>query len=469
MKSEFAVILLAMAWGPACSGDDVAGGGSTSGGGSSTGPGSPGAETTPAGESDEGSPGEGTGSDGALDEGTSSTGVTSTGLVDEGTTSDETPGDGSTSEGTTGAEDQELCNGLDDDGDGLVDEGFDVDGDGIIRCCDPENRPFFATYDSTLSQIRAHVFDGVGAFDMEVVVEPDDDTGRIVGIADFVSGGGLDLLWRQNTMTGFAHRVTTCDGEWATTELGELDFPYSGGGDLDQDGCMDLVGWDLTSAPVSGPVFGDGNPALGISALGDCSGGFVEQYGSWDPSSALGQWSIRRSHNVVDATGDGFPDLVFQYYSSGGASTTQVRLVPGIGDGTFAPPVAAPSVTGQPQNDSALGDIDGDGCIDWVGGSDDDGNEGLLMVMHGDCSVGFSFGSPQPLVDVCAGSCGPDSNAGQGSVGLFDWDGDGDLDLLSQHTVTTDGVYEYMVNDGTGNFGMPVLVAEGRGWVTFPL
>ncbi len=41
-------------------------------------------------------------------------------------------------DGTCDGEDAEECDGMDNDGDGDIDEGFDVDGDGLADCFDPE-------------------------------------------------------------------------------------------------------------------------------------------------------------------------------------------------------------------------------------------------------------------------------------------------------------------------------------------
>lgn len=347
----------------------------------------------------------------------------------------------------------EVCDGVDNDEDGDVDEGFDLDGDGVARCC--TSGPLFVTLDQTLRGIIGYMSDGDGTFTRALTPIAEVASGALglTGVGDFNADGQFDVLWR----TSSDRFLSVCDREWQTVPAGSWTYAYFGGADLDGNGDTDLVGWDMSCCFMSGPVLGPGVPALGLSALGTGAGGFSEVYGSFDPSSVLGAWQAQRTYNLEDATGDGFPDLIFLEYASGGASTSILYLAEG-NSGTFKFPRLIGTTPGQPQNFGDMGDIDGDGCSDWVGGPDDDGNKGLVLAMFGDCAGGYS--PPVTLVDTCVGCPGSGAAHGRGWSQLYDWDGDDDLDLLTGRWVDTgsSGTIGYWENDGSGHFSGPTTV-----------
>jgi len=172
-------------------------------------------------------------------------------------------------------------------------------------------------------------------------------------------------------------------------------------------------------------------------------------------------WVAVRAGNAGDFDGDGNLDLVSGQYATGGASSFTVAIQLGFGDLSFDEYYLVQGIYVQPQNTMHVGDVDGDGCADWVGGSDDDGDSGAIYLSTGNCDG--STNTPTELVngcDVVSGDC-----YGGGSSWLYDWDGDGDLDLLATLTLDTG---EYVVhsyeNLGGGSFDTAVEVIAS-GWL----
>ncbi len=351
----------------------------------------------------------------------------------------------------------EICDGIDNDADGEIDEGFDLDGDGVARCCTPD--PLFITLDQTFHRIHGFMSDGGGNFTpaLTPIAELASEELRFNALGDFDADGKFDVVWRG--LVSNDRFLTECSGgEWQTSPVGQWTYSYLGGADVDGDGNTDLLGWDMSCCQMSGPVLGTGLPALGLTAVGNGAGGFNELYGTFDPSPVLGAWIAQRTYNLADATGDGCLDTMFLEYSSGGASTSEIYLAEGDCTGGFLPPNLVGTIPGQPQNFGDMGDIDGDSCSDWIGGSDDDGDKGLVYAMLGDCAGSFS--PPFTLVDSCVGCPGSGTGHGSGASQLYDWNGDGHLDLLTSLTLNTGATATvlYWENDGSGNFSGPTTV-----------
>ena len=365
----------------------------------------------------------------------------------------------------------EVCDGVDNNGDGQIDEGFDVDGDGVARCC--WDRDFFATTTNANQQIEVHYNFCSNSTFVPGITPAFDDPSAVIqlhAVGDFDQDPGRDIIWRDVGANWGQRNITTCKkGEWITQPLGGSDLAYFGGADLDLDGDHDLVGWHADCCPVNAYA---GTTALNASAVWPS---FSDLYSTYDISPLQGAWGRARVYNLEDMTNDGRPDLLYWEYATGGASPTELHFYQGNGAGSFVQFSASMpnAVPGQPQNFGDMGDINGDGCTDWVGGPDDDGDKGGVYARRGDCFAGThsppgSFSTPAvKLVDTCDPntSCPGSGVPGMGMSQLYDWDCDGDLDLLTSRRLgsgTTADVL-FWENGGGGIFSsIPVTAAPAN-------
>jgi hypothetical protein len=143
---------------------------------------------------------------------------------------------------------------------------------------------------------------------------------------------------------------------------------------------------------------------------------------------------------VGDVDGDGDLDFVT---TSGNTSTLSVRLNDGTGQfsGTGTVAVAAPS------RDVALGDIDGDGDLDLVAAAYGTN----FSSSNNTVSVRLNNGTGTFTVPAIGAEVAAEDRPNQ--VVLGDVDGDGDLDLvISMYNNSPAGVTLVRLNDGTGMF-----------------
>ncbi|MFC6221990.1 FG-GAP-like repeat-containing protein [Hymenobacter artigasi] len=193
--------------------------------------------------------------------------------------------------------------------------------------------------------------------------------------------------------------------------------------DVDGDGDLDLL-------------VGVGSTATLNVRLNDGSGGF-----SGSQNVPVGSLPTIVAPGDVD--GDGDLDFVV---SNGSANTVSVRL--NNGSGVFsAPATGAEVAVGNGPYSVALGDLDGDGDLDFATGNI---SANTVSVRLNDGTGGFSAPAANAEVAVAAGPNG---------LVLGDLDGDGDLDLAVAGSGTN--VATVLRNDGTGSLGTRTDVPTG--------
>jgi hypothetical protein len=168
-------------------------------------------------------------------------------------------------------------------------------------------------------------------------------------------------------------------------------------GDLDGDGILDFVTGNITTDNVS-------------VALGDGAGGFTIATGS--PFSTGGSPRV----SLADANGDGALDIL-----TANAEGNNVTVLLGNGSGSFSQAAGSPiSVGGTTPSSGAVGDMNNDGNVDFVTGNNGSLNATVLL---GNGNGGFVPVAGSPFTTSSTGF-NPTSTA------LADIDGDGDLDAV---------------------------------------
>lgn len=199
---------------------------------------------------------------------------------------------------------------------------------------------------------------------------------------------------------------------------------------------------------AAGDVDGDGRPDVLLRTIEwDGVGGILNRF--WRTTgvpfvSAIGVVDLGlvaaspENVELVDLDGDGKLDLSYVINGSGSA---QVEWRHGNGDGSFAAPTVVAS--GTTAYESRLIDVDGDGDSDiFTGTSVFDGVTvtNTFQVVRND---GGTFAALTPFATT--------GNSTDGN--LFDYDADGDLDLIYVISQGNNHVPRWMAGDGAGGFG----------------
>ncbi len=316
---------------------------------------------------------------------------------------------------------------------------------------------------------------------------------RAVAIADFDADGLMDFIahsWplkQEGTYSlWFFNRMDEV-GVFPQTYVGEVEEYVNGViGDVDGDHRFDFVRYwmDQSNNPTQGHIYsklGSGemvevpcviseNPADGCAfALVDPAADITSQ--------VSGQWHSPYAKQAQDMNQDGFQDLVFGTYASGGSSDTKVYLMLGNGDGTFQPATQMFTHSGSkgPANSFMFADFNNDQIGDVLLGMDDDGDAGSAWLYLGTGGGGFSSTSTKviDLNPVCNSGCG-DKMGNTGTARPFDFDFDGNMDVVVGYSycasqpncymwTAPDSRLELYLGNGDGTFQAPLLIYQELG------
>ena len=277
--------------------------------------------------------------------------------------------------------------------------------------------------------VVSHDFDGDGHLDMAAAVLPQDEIAVRLGRGDGTFG----------PVTRYASGVGPV---------------FLEGADMNGDGRLDLVvslrNWHFEYVDPTPP----GEVAI---LLGNGDGTFQA------PGAAQPSGLDPLAMHVADLDGDGLADVVVANGYSG--LQPDLSFFHGLGDGSLAPEIRLDvgTVEAYPYGWTypmglASGDFDGDGHNDLVvavSGLHDPGVPGTVRVLRG--LPGGVFAPYATVADT-------ESSA---SVAVADLDGDGDGDIavadVASYTAQRPGGLFTLLNDGTGAFAQPPILASGIG------
>ncbi len=175
-----------------------------------------------------------------------------------------------------------------------------------------------------------------------------------------------------------------------------------------------------------------------------------------------------------DFDGDGTADLVV------GRTDGRVHFLHGYGDGTFGTPVQFPwKLETFNAWGFASGDVDGDGNLDVVWGSNTAGTDSLAVIRVNDGDVRYLAGVGDGTFSTAnnyvrsgvtfnAGTLIADVGTDTGAVAVGDVDGDGDLDVFAGTTDGANTTVKLLINSGGGVFGAPTVLISQATTCTTP-
>ncbi len=333
---------------------------------------------------------------------------------------------------------EESCNGVDDDGDGLVDEDYgDVDGDGAADCVD---EACVTEVPGTRSEV--------------------DDTcvGGGTGVPP-ANPWNVSILWQY---LGSGVVSTPAIGDLDGDGVPEVVFnnDAAGGSTVVLDGVTGRLEWtvsgmDAYSGPSIGDIDGDGLGDV-VTSTGGCYA--PHEVYAYDHTGAL-KWrtpigtACETYANLTDLDGDGDVEIIVNEYVLDGATGAVLFTLDLSGTNWGAPAVA---------------DLDGDGTQEILLSTDVFDNSGNRLWS---CGSGGDGTFPQP-VNIDADDAGEVLVAGYGRMTLCDDDGS-ELWSRAYGGYGTAVCVADFDNDGVQEFGFAqsgnFYLIEGDGtnrWVT---
>ena len=275
---------------------------------------------------------------------------------------------------------------------------------------------------------RIYINDGNGVFTDESGPRIDSLVARCRGVelGDIDNDGDLDIIFAQdfnaqpllyvNTGNGFFIKATTTQLPQMTLSSSRAQF-----GDIDNDGDLDIY---ITSGTTT--RFTCGQYRIWVN---DGDGFYTDETATRHPIG-----NVCNNTDCIFGDIDNDFDLDIRTASTG---TNNSRLYRNDGAGVFTLDATVPADSSCYSYD--FGDIDGDGDLDLLGVNGGPGSTELLLTNDGNGN--FTNASSQ---------ISPNLSQDDNDSKFFDYDNDGDLDLLIGRLGS--GGEKIYNNDGAGNF-----------------
>ena len=394
----------------------------------------------------------------------------------------------------------------DDDNDGLGDAeeldygddcvisdpmSADGDTDGILDVDDPYPLDPFPEFiiqsSSTLDTFYFYLSNQDGTFQTQISwpALSISDNYRAFAIADFDEDGRTDFIAHNGTVDTsgdydmyFFYR-TLKEDEFVQIYVGTTDLRASGiVADVNDDNLFDVITHTKTPSSgyidtVTGWVFlNNGTIRTATCAVADypdtsCAFTKRQAFHLGSGSVVDGQWGFSRSRQAMDITGDDKKDIIFATYASGGSSSAPLYRLNGNGDGTFSSTPTQVLTHMYPVNSTVFGDFDSDDIGDAIMGFDDDGDPGQGWLYLGDGTGGFNSTAAEAFDIEPTIESGSDQPGTTGSARIYDFDFDGNMDVILGHSYTAawsgPSILEIYMGNGNGTFDAPYQVGP-----TFP-
>ncbi|MCP4701636.1 MAG: VCBS repeat-containing protein [Gammaproteobacteria bacterium] len=321
----------------------------------------------------------------------------------------------------------------------------------------------FALYSTSAADIRVTPLVSGGMPDLSTGVDLhasapcEDDMTQPPRIVPLNSGDFLTIWWNKQTDSACYSRFTPNgnNGDFTETHIGAWDgagnrenmwVPLSAN-DMNGDGLDDLVlfRWGINGANVRDYKLREYKAAPGKS-----DGSF--DFSGTPVTFVSGMRAIM--YTVADADGDSHTDLVFHSFRSGGTHPTELYMLRGMGDGTFAATQEhlLSTASGQGSNTVVFADFNTDGIPDAFLPPDDDvSDEGQSYINLGQGSGNFT-----PVVhsiDFVPEREGQTHDRFSASGQAYDVDLDGHADLvINEDRVGISVSKKVYRGDGNGEF-----------------
>jgi hypothetical protein len=360
----------------------------------------------------------------------------------------------------------EECDGIDNDGDGQVDEGYmDADHDGIADCVDDDCDVFFPP-EETIPIIEECEGSGV------VVVN---DPWNVAVEWTWDSGGQGVIVMPA------VGNLTDDNGDGAVDELDMPDIAFTVWGDnrlvaLHGDGSgviFDIPGYDGQAGVSIADVDVDGVPEI-VASTSDHRVAAVDGTGTPEWVSQPFSWSMYPQPAVADLEGDGDVEIVFDIALVEGANGATISMLNGVTTSWRTPVIADLDVDGTSEIIVGEKVFAHTGAVEWSTSSAGSGNFAAVADIDGDSGgeVLFVTGSALVIHDHDGSQINtlsiPGSNPGPPAVADFDGDGEVEIAIaansaISVWEVTGTPLWSSPISDSSGLAGCSGYDVDGDG------